>query len=78
MFYTAVAVTVYVHGNAGRSLCTVAPGSAVRARVQSTPPHFRGDYGVLAYKADLCPNAVGVPRDMYNETFFRATKLQRR
>jgi len=74
-FYTATAVPVYVHGydRRGGVLCTVPAGRPVPARIQNRPPQFRGDYGVLAYKADLCPNAASTqPRDMYHEFFFRA------
>jgi hypothetical protein len=73
-FYTAAAVRVFVHGYQGSVLCIVPARSPVRARMQSRPPQFRGDYGVLAYKADLCPNiGSSQPRDMYHEFFFRAS-----
>jgi hypothetical protein len=77
-FYSTTPITVYAHGNRGQVLCTVPASAAISARIQTTPPQFNGDYGVLSYKADLCPNAVGVPRDMYNETFVRASKSRSR
>jgi hypothetical protein len=73
-FYTTAPVPVYVHGLHGALLCIVPARTSVPARVQNRPPQFSGDYGVLAYKADLCPNAAGTqPRDLYHEFFFRAT-----
>lgn len=72
MFYTALSTPVFVRGYHGTVLCVVPARRAVPARVQSRPPQFNGDYGVLAYKADLCPNANSLPRDMYHEFFFRA------
>jgi len=76
-FYTTAAVPVYVHGLRGAILCIAPAHWPVPGRVQNRPPQFSGDFGVLAYKADLCPNAASSqPRDMYHEFFFRATGKQ--
>ena len=73
IFYPVAPVPVFVHGHQGPVLCTVPAGTPVPSRMDTHPQQFRGDYGVLAYKADLCPNTAGnEPRDLYHEVFFRA------
>jgi hypothetical protein len=77
--YTAVEVNVFVHGYQGAVLCRLPRGAPVPGRIQSRPALFAGDYGVVAYRADLCPReGAARPRNMYDEFFFRATLGPRR